>query len=115
MHKNAEPDNMWAPPTFDDADELLHVVVCFPVVNHRRNREDQLGLNLREPVENTLQPSTAAERRFKTREVVQKTSISEFCLPQLTLKQTTLTEQLQEKAKEEWQVAVTCTDSRMSF
>lgn len=91
---------LWALPTFDDADELLHVVVCFPVVNHRSNGEDQLGLNLREPVENTLQASTAAERSFKTRQVVQKISVSQCCLPQPTLKQTARTEQLQEDSRE---------------
>lgn len=62
---------MQAPPTFDDADELLHVVVCLPVVNHRSNREDQLGLDLREPVENTLQQRPTAERRLKTRDTEQ--------------------------------------------
>lgn len=62
-------------PTFDDANELLHVVVCFPIVHHRSNREDQLGLDLREPVENTLQVSTAAERRLKTGTGAQKIRI----------------------------------------
>lgn len=42
-------------PTFDNTGELFHVVVCFSVVNHCSNREDQLGLDLREPVKNTLQ------------------------------------------------------------
>lgn len=45
---------MWA-PTFDNTGELLHVVVCFSVVNHRSDGEDQLGLDLREPVKHTLQ------------------------------------------------------------
>lgn len=46
--------NMWV-PTFDNTEELFHVVVCFAVVNHCGNREDQLGLDLREPVKHTLQ------------------------------------------------------------
>lgn len=41
-------------PTFDNTDELFHVVMCFAVVNNSGNREDQLGLNLRKPVKNTL-------------------------------------------------------------
>lgn len=41
-------------PTFDNTGELFHVVVCFAVVNHSSNREDQLGLDLRKPVKDTL-------------------------------------------------------------
>lgn len=62
----------WARLTFDNADKLLHVVVCFPVVNHRSDREDQLGLNLGEPVQNALQPSATSERRLKTTKIAQK-------------------------------------------
>lgn len=40
--------------TFDNTGQLLHVVVCFSVVNHSGNREDQLGLDLRKPVKDTL-------------------------------------------------------------
>lgn len=47
--------------TFDDTDKLLHVVVCFAVVNYSSNGEDQLGLDLREPVQDALQSSTASE------------------------------------------------------
>lgn len=97
---------LWALPTFDDADELLHVVVCFPVVNHRSNGEDQLGLNLREPVENTLQASTAAERSFKTRQVVQKISVSQCCLPQPTLKQTARRQQRKQRKSDRWRSPV---------
>lgn len=42
-------------PTFDNTDEFFHVVMCFAIVNHCGNREDQLWLYLREPVKNTLQ------------------------------------------------------------
>ena len=41
-------------PTFDNTDELFHVVVRFAVVNHGGDREDQLGLDLRESVKNPL-------------------------------------------------------------
>lgn len=42
-------------PTFDDTEEFFHVVMCFAIVNHCSNREDQLWLYLRKPVKNTLQ------------------------------------------------------------
>lgn len=58
--------SMWV-PTFDNTGELFHVVVCFSVVNHCSNREDQLGLDLREPVKNTLQQiKREREMRLKT-------------------------------------------------
>lgn len=41
--------------TFDNTVELFHVVVCFAIVHHCSNREDQLRLYLREPIEHTLQ------------------------------------------------------------
>lgn len=53
---------MWV-LTFDNAGELFHVVVCFAVVNHSGNREDQLGLDLRKPVKDTLKRER--ERRLK--------------------------------------------------
>lgn len=59
---------MWA-PTFDNTGELLHVVVRFSVVNHCSDGEDQLGLDLREPVKHTLQQikrEREREMRLKT-------------------------------------------------
>lgn len=80
-------EDMQAPPTSDDADELLHVVVCLPVVHHRGNGEDQLGLDLREPVEDALQTKTnSGERRLRAGDA----------------------EQLEEEAREERQVAAAC-------
>lgn len=51
--------------TFDDAGELLHVVVSFPVVNHSGDREQQLGLDLREPVQNALTTPQRGRYGFK--------------------------------------------------
>lgn len=51
---------MWL-PTFDNTGQLFHVVMCFAVVNHSGNREDQLGLDLRKPVKDTLRPKKKGE------------------------------------------------------
>lgn len=53
--------------TFDDTGQLLHVVMCFPVVNHSGDREDQFGLDLRKSVEDTLR-----ERKEREGGVLQK-------------------------------------------
>ncbi len=53
MQKCMVRHSMWV-PTFDNTDQLFHVVMCFAVVNHSGNREDQLGLNLGKPVKDTL-------------------------------------------------------------
>lgn len=48
QHNNMET------PTFDNTVELFHVVVCFAVVHHCSDGEDQLGLYLRESIKHTL-------------------------------------------------------------
>lgn len=57
-------NNMWV-QTFDNNEELFHVVMCFAVVNHGSNREDELGLDLRESVQHTL---TKIERMIRLRQ-----------------------------------------------
>ena len=61
---------MWV-PTFDNAGQFFHVVMCFAVVNHRRDREDQFGLDLRKPVEDALRErETERERVKKKKELI---------------------------------------------
>lgn len=48
------PGNNTGAPTFDNTVELFHVVVCFAIVHHCSDGEDQLRLYLRESIEHTL-------------------------------------------------------------
>lgn len=48
------PGNNTGAPTFDNTVELFHVVVCFAIVHHCSDGEDQFRLYLRESIEHTL-------------------------------------------------------------
>lgn len=58
-------------PTFDNTLKLLHVVVCFAVVHHCSDGEDQLRLYLREPVEHTLSHRTEKKWWNKMKKMVE--------------------------------------------
>lgn len=51
--KQQTASNYWT-PTFDNTVELFHVVMCFAIVHHSSDREDQLRLDLRESIKHTL-------------------------------------------------------------
>lgn len=78
MAEQAARKQMWV-PTFDHSGQLLHVVVCFAVVNHRGHREDQFGLDLRKPVEDALRDGGRENNKIKVQseKTIKKIGIGE--------------------------------------